>query len=142
MLKKIVLASSLVLFTASSFAYSLAEKEKHQRYETEVSSQVSALNKTCGSEIKVSFDWSTFTKEQLDTIGIDGYSKEMLKGIANVCEHSELAKQSVGEKIKHITYSYTKPRVIELKEGSLSLGMDFDAANDTKAVEEYLMNNL
>ena len=90
----------------------------------------------------MSFDWSTFTKEQLDTIGIDGYSKEMLKGIANVCEHSELAKQSVGEKIKHITYSYTKPRVIELKEGSLSLGMDFDAANDTKAVEEYLMNNL
>ncbi|MEQ5183639.1 hypothetical protein QS795_007680 [Providencia zhijiangensis] len=142
MLKKIVLTSSLLLITTSSFAFSLAEKEKHQKYETEVSSQISALNKTCGSDIKANFDWATFSKEQLETIGIDGYSKEMLKGIANVCEHSELAKQSVGEKIKNITYSYTKPRAIELKDGTLSLGMDFDSANDAKAVEEYLMNNL
>lgn len=142
MLKKIVLTSSLLLITTSSFAFSLAEKEKHQKYETEISSQVTALNKTCGSDIKANFDWSTFSKEQLETIGIDGYSKEMLKGIANVCERSELAKQSVGEKVKTITYSYAKSRVIALKDGTLSVGMDFESANDAKAVEEYLMNNL
>ncbi|MTC60917.1 hypothetical protein GKR50_12955 [Providencia rustigianii] len=142
MLKKIVLATSLFFITTSTFAFSLAEKEKHQKIETEVASQVEFVNKICGSKIQASFDWATFSKEQLETIGIDGYSNEMLKGITKVCERSELAKQSVSEKIKNITYSYAQPRAIELKEGTLYLGIDFDAANDTKAVEEYLLNNL
>ncbi|WP_193015903.1 hypothetical protein [Proteus sp. FME41] len=142
MLKNIALSLSLLLISSSSFSATLAEKELHQKFEDNIQSRVVDLNKSCDSAIKVAFDWSAFSADDLKTAGIDGYCSEGLKGVINTCESSKIAQETVKEKVQNITCSKATPRSIELKEGTLNFGIDFNASNDAKAVQEHLMNNL
>ncbi|GLX64158.1 hypothetical protein KMU_21990 [Proteus vulgaris] len=142
MLKNIAISLSLLLISPSTFAATLAEKELQQKFEENIQSRVVDLNKSCDTNIKVVFDWSAFTADDLKKIGVDSYCSEGLKGVINTCESSKIAQETVKEKIQNITCSKATPRSIELKEGTLNFGIDFNAANDAKAVQEHLMNNL
>ncbi|CRL61293.1 hypothetical protein [Proteus vulgaris] len=142
MLKNIAVSLSLLLISSSAFSATLAEKELHQKFEDNIQSRVVDLNKSCDANIKVAFDWSAFTADDLKTIGVDSYCSEGLKGVINTCESSKIAQETIKEKIQNITCTKTTPRSIELKEGMLNFGIDFNASNDAKAVQEHLMNNL
>lgn len=142
MFKKTLVTLSLLVISSSTFAYTLAEKELHQKFEDNIQSSVTDLNKRCDTNIAVGFDWSAFTADDLKTTGIDGYCSEGLKGVINVCETSKAAQETVKEKVQNITCSKATPRTIDVKEGTLKFGIDFNASNDAKAVQEYLMNNL
>lgn len=142
MLKNIAVSLSLLLISSSAFSVSLAEKELYKKFEENIQSRVVDLNKRRDTNIKVAFDWSAFTADDLKTIGIDSYCSEGLKGVINTCGSSKVAQETVKEKIQNITCSKATPRSIELKEGTLDFGIDFNASNDAKAVQEHLMNNL
>lgn len=142
MLKNIAISLSLLIISSSAFSATLAEKELQQKFEENIQSRVVDLNKSCDTNIKVGFDWSTFTVDDLKTTGVDSYCSEGLKGVINTCASSKIAQETVKEKIQNITCSKATPRSIELKEGTLNFGIDFNAVNDAKAVQEHLMNNL
>lgn len=142
MLKNIAVTFSLLFISSSTFSATLAEKELIHKFENNIQDRVADLNETCDSTIKVDFDWSTFTTNDLKSIGIDGYFSEGLKGVINTCNSSKIAQEAVKEKIQKITCSKATPRIIELKEGILNFGIDFNAVNDAKAIQEYLLNNL
>ncbi|MDL5167416.1 hypothetical protein QSH14_09740 [Proteus faecis] len=142
MLKNIAISLSLLFITSSAFSATLAEKELQQKFEENIQSRVMDLNKSCDTNIKVVFDWPAFSADDLKTIGIDSYCSEGLKGVINTCESSQIAQETVKEKIENIICSKATPRSIELKDGTLNFGIDFNAANDAKAVQEHLMNNL
>lgn len=142
MLKNIAISLSLLLISSSAFSATLAEKELQQKFEDNIQSRVVDLNKSCDANIKVAFDWSAFTADDLKNTGIDGYCSEGLKGVINTCESSKVAQETVKEKIQNITCTKATPRRIELKEDTLYFGIDFNASNDAKAVQEHLMNNL
>ncbi len=142
MLKNIAISLSLLFITSSAFSATLAERELQQKFEENIQSRVVDLNKSCDANIKVAFDWSAFTAEELKTTGIDGYCSEGLKGVINTCESSKIAQETVKEKIQNITCSKASPRSIELKDGTLNFGIDFNAANDANAIQTHLMNNL
>lgn len=142
MFKKYIITFSLLLLSTSAFSATLAEKEQYQKFEDNIQSRVASLNKSCNTNINVAFDWSAFTADDLKTAGIDGYCSEGLKGVINVCESSKAAQETVKEKIQNITCTKAIPRTIDIKEGTLLFGIDFNASNDAEAVQEHLMNNL
>lgn len=142
MLKNIAITLSLLVISASAFSATLAEKELQNKFEENIQSRITDLNKSCDSNINVAFDWSAFSVDDLKTTGIDGYCSEGLKGVINTCESSKVAQETIKEQIKNITCSKATPRSIELKDGTLLFGIDFNSSNDAKAIQEHLMNNL
>lgn len=112
MLKNIAVSLSLLLISSSAFSVSLAEKELYKKFEENIQSRVVDLNKSCDTNIKVAFDWSAFTADDLKTIGIDSYCSEGLKGVINTCGSSKVAQETVKEKYK--TLPALKPRLAVL----------------------------
>ncbi|OAT51094.1 hypothetical protein M997_0159 [Proteus hauseri ATCC 700826] len=142
MFKKYIMTFSLLLISTSAFSATLAEKELQQKFEDNIQSRIADVNKSCNANINVAFDWAAFTADDLKTTGVDGYCNEGLTGVIHVCESSKAAQETVKEKIQNITCTKATPRTIDIKEGTLLFGIDFNASNDAKAVQEYLMNNL
>ena len=71
----------------------------------------------------------------------EGYCDAALSSIRRVCG-DDLGKKAVGAKIKSMSCSFGPARSIALKDGALDYKINFDSANDSDYVYEFLQNNL
>ena len=59
-----------------------------------------------------------------------------------VCEQSQVGKDTVKQKIKTFTCGFGPQRTIALKDGAVDYKINFNSSNDGDFVFEYLQNNL
>lgn len=140
-MKKLLIMSVLGLSFAS--AQSLQDREVQAQQETALQETVVSINQRCGdANLKAGFDWAQFTSEDLKSYGVAGYCGEALLAVARTCESSEIAMETVKEKLQSVTCGKAAPRSIELNDGNLRFNIDFNESNDANFVHEFLMKNL
>lgn len=140
---RIVVACLSVLFLHTAAAQTLAEKQLHQKQEENLAPDVKRLHANCGVDIAVSFDFSNFTKEELEKYSAYSLCQEAVRGVNQICLNSDIGKQAVQENVKSIVCSRTTPKMMELKEGTLTYGIEYEVqANTARDVQTYLENNM
>ena len=140
---KIMVACLSVFCLQAAIGQTLAEKAIYQRQEELLAPDVKRLHDNCGADIKVSFDWSTFNKEELDKYGAYSLCQEAVRGVNQICLNSEIGKQAVQAGVKSIVCSRTTPKSLEFSNNTLRYGMEYGAQADlAHDVQKYLENQL
>jgi hypothetical protein len=127
---------------ASVEAQSLKVKERIAAQEAQLREKAGVVNKHCGTNFAVRFDWSAAPQADLFAYSPSSYCDiGALAGILEVCGH-DLGKPAVKEKIKTVVCGFGPERAISLKDGVLDYKINFSSSNDFDFVYEYLQNNL
>lgn len=125
-----------------ALAETLAEKELHGTEAKNMVSSIEQVKRQCEADIPIEWDWSGFTKSELEERGTASFCGAAYSAMANICYGSKDGMKAVQENIKKVLCKRTPTRVIELKNGELTFGVDYNSANDEEAVREYLKNNI
>lgn len=139
---KILIACVSVLFLQSAIAQTLAEKKIYERQEQLLKTSIERLNNDCKTDIKVSFDWPTFSKEDLEKNGAHSQCSSATGGIRQVCVNSADGLKAVQGNIKAISCVQSAAKSMELKDGTFTLGIQYGNSYADRDVQEYIENNL
>lgn len=139
---KYATAIGFFILTQSTFAQSLAEKELYAKEDSAMVSSVENTEKQCKTTVKFKFDWASFKKADLEDRGASTFCEAVFSAINDVCTGSDAGLKAVQGKIKSVTCKQATPRTIALKNGELTYGIDYNAANDRDAVFDFLKKNL
>jgi hypothetical protein len=86
-------------------------------------------------------DWAGAPVDKLEAYSSEGYCDAAQSSIRRVCG-DDMGKKAVGAKIKSMSCGFGPARSIALKDGALDYKINFDSANDSDCVYEFLQNNL
>jgi len=141
---KFAVTLGLFVFLTPALAQSLAEKEKYASEEKAMAGRLKSTAEQCKKEIKVRFDWSSFSREDLleKRRGPSGWCEEAFAALSDICWGSEAGLKAVQDSVNSVTCRQATPRALSLKNGELVFDIDFDAPNNFDAVRTFLKNNL
>jgi hypothetical protein len=138
----VVAAGVLVaLGVVGASAQSLKVRQRMKDQETALIEYVDHTNKVCDSKISITFNWTGAPEADLDKYSPSGYCDGALGGVRRVCD-DPVGKDAVKQKIKSFTCGFGAERSISLKDGAVDYKINFNSANDSDFVFEYLQNNL
>lgn len=139
---KILIACVSVLFLQTAMAQTIAEKKIYERQEQLWKDDITNLNRDCKAEIEVSYDWTTFKKEDLERNGAYSLCNAATRGIRQVCVNSEDGLKAVQESVKAISCVQSAAKSMELKDGTFTLGIEYGNSYADRDVQEYIESNL
>ena len=144
MIKRMVITPlalcAMFLAVQPAQAETLAEKERHATEEKAMASSLENVKKQCQADISLAWDWSGFTKEELEDRGAATFCAAPFTALADICSSSADGLKAVQSSVKKVTCKRATPRRIELKDGELTFGIDYNAPNNEDAVRDYLNN--
>ena len=141
-LNSAVLIACAVLFAAPVSAETLAEKEAHAVEVRNMDSAIANVKKQCGVDIPLTWDWNGFTVEELNDRGASTFCGATYTALAEICTGSPDGLKAVQNSVKSVMCLKASPRRVELKNGQLIFGIDYNAANNEEAVRTFLKNNI
>jgi hypothetical protein len=122
---------------------SLGEKQKWREQEEYLAAAAAPVKAACGKDITASFDKPSF-KDQMETKNsFYGFCGEAFTGLSNICATPD-GKAAVAAKISKIecTFGGKDKRALSLKDGTLQMSIDWDAANYQDFLKAWLLKNL
>jgi hypothetical protein len=148
-----VVAGAAVLVSAGvAFAdMTLRQKEFAKKQDESFKKEVDLANEKCGTKIEGKIDWESFKGEidkSLDgkherSYSFSSYCDAPVGAMFSMCD-SEDAKAAIKKRIKSYTCKFggKDKRKIELKGSSLTMWVDWEAANYDDYAKEYLGKQL
>jgi hypothetical protein len=136
-----VLAALIVLGTVAADAQSLKVRQRMASEAADLVKDAEYTNQVCETSLAVKFDWSGAPEQDLIGYSPEGYCNAALQGIQRVCGDA-IGKDAVKKGIKSVTCGFAAKRAIEIKDGVVDYKINFNSANDTDFVYEYLQNKL
>jgi hypothetical protein len=121
-------------------AESLAEKKKHKEQLEYFQKEVDYTNEKCGIKLNASIDWTGSKLEDFDTYSAYGYCEAGLDALEAICADDD-GKTAVRDKVKTYICKFGK-REVGFKDGTLTFTAEWEAANNSDYVKDYLMNAL
>lgn len=103
---------------------------------------MAALNKSCGSNITVRFDWSAVPEADLVTYGAEKPLRPRWWASRASAPTRPARARSRSRSAWSVVCGFTGERSVTLKNGALDYKIDFKSFNDGIRVFEYLQNNL
>ena len=142
-MKYLTSAAMLLLLAGGTIAeaQSLKIRQKQADQEKQLEENIPPLNKACGTEIVVKFDWKDVPGEELEKYSASSYCDAAMSGIRHICE-DDIGKKAVKEKIKTMTCGFGAERSVSLKDGVLDYKINFSSTNDMEYVYKFLQDNL
>jgi len=131
----------IALLPLSVSAQSLKEKRAQQDINQDLQEAAKNANDACGSSITAEYDYSGVKPEDYDKYSVAGYCSEVLSAIAGVCS-DDMGKDAVKQKITKVVCKVGPQRTIELAGGTVSYTIQWDTANNSDYISEYLMKSL
>jgi hypothetical protein len=122
---------------------SLGEKKKWREQEELLAKEAEQVTTVCEKEIPGSFVKPSF-KDQLETNNsIYGFCAEAFSGLRTICADPD-GKAVVKEKINKFECAFGGPgnRAMSLKDGTLQMTIDWEAANYADFINEWFLKNL
>jgi hypothetical protein len=112
------------------------------REEQWLASQVASTNRSCGTSLIVTFDWTGVAAPAIKDGSPSNYCGHALDVVERVCA-DRAGREAVANKIRRIVCGYAVKRSISLEDGVLVFKSDFQASEDRRTfIFEYLQNAL
>jgi hypothetical protein len=109
--------------------------------ETLLAKDAADINKACGTDFSVNFDWAAAPNADLEHYSASGYCESALSAVRSIC-NDVAGSDAVKQKITRVSCGFAAKRTIALKNGTLDYRINFNSVNDYDFVIEYLRNNL
>ena len=118
--------TAMVLLSTSARAEELKpfQKEAKIAFEKSISSALKDANTACGTRLKVKTNFNWFDPKDWDGVGYEDSCKEMLLGLASMCERPEY-KKALAKKVTRVACLFTW----NLPENMARYGGMFGASN-------------
>ncbi|MCY1023926.1 hypothetical protein [Pyxidicoccus sp. MSG2] len=100
--------AAMVLLSTSARADDLKpfQKEAKKSFEKSISSALKDANTACGTRLKVKTNFNWFNPKDWDGVGYEDSCKEVLHGIATMCERPE-HKKALAKKVTGVACLFT-----------------------------------
>jgi hypothetical protein len=148
MLSKNIVAVGFVLVlngtVMPAFAQeSLGEKKMWREQEEYLAKEAEQVTTACEKAVPGSFVKPSFKGQMETNNSIYGFCAEAYSALRNVCADPD-GKAAVKEKISKFECSFggTGKRALSLKDGTLQMSIDWEAANYGDFINEWLLKNL
>lgn len=100
------------------------------------------MNTTCGTQVSASIDWSSVNDEQLKDLSISGYCESPLTALKSLCAVSNIAKQTVKEKVKDVSCRFGAAVEPKLEASRVIWTTHKDASNQEQFATGFFKKNL
>lgn len=140
----VITVGLLATVAAPASAESLEENEKWARQEHYMADSVKRVETSCGQKVAVSFDRASFSKEDWAGRSPNGFCSEALENISTLCKSSDEAKARVVKNVQAVVCRFAGKGKggFGLANGTFTYNIDWDAANVSDAMAQYLKKNL
>ncbi|RKH68492.1 hypothetical protein [Corallococcus aberystwythensis] len=100
--------AALVLLSTSARAEELKpfQKEARSSFEKSISGTLKDANTACGTRLKVKTNFNRFDPNDWDGVGYEDSCKEVLRGVAAMCERPEY-KKALAKKVTGVACLFT-----------------------------------
>jgi hypothetical protein len=141
------------LFISPVSNASLKDKEARGKGEKNLQKGLDSLNKYCGGKIEAKIDWDSFTahyKGSYQEPNAGSFCKTGMEGIESLCRKGETEKAAVNKGIHKVLCHFKAgmttaefPKTgIKLAGGAMDMSFDWDTANMSDGVKEFLNGHL
>ena len=100
------------------------------------------MNSACGTSVTAAIDWSTVTDDQLKELSISGYCESPINAMKELCTVSNIAKQTIREKVKQVSCRFGPALEPKLEADRLIWTTNKDASNQDKFATRFFKTNL
>ena len=99
----LVTLAATLFFSSTSLAKSPEDQIKRIKTEAALTDAAKSLEKSCGTTIGFSVDWTGFDDEKYRRVSVSGYCRVLSTAIAGLCKHGEHTKAFVRQRVKQLT---------------------------------------
>ncbi|MBY0371149.1 hypothetical protein K2X33_10715 [bacterium] len=139
----------VIALSISSLAFgSLKDKKEQEAGLANIKDQITAAEKTCGAKFSMDISWGTFGEKIREGAN---YCGSVVDGLSSLCGAGADEKKAVANAIKKVTCKFKAgmgegdkfaTTGLAVKGGSLEAQYDWDTANISDTVKEFLMKKL
>jgi hypothetical protein len=151
MVKQMQICLSIAAFgvATAAGAESLGQKKAREHALQNEEHDIKVVATSCGSEIKMSFDWDTFdgTFDATHTESTAAsFCGMVFNGVGQICRESKDGKEAVAKTLKEVRCSYDKdvtPKAkFDLKGGVLHVTTSYRMNSVDSDAKKYMMDHL
>ncbi|WP_246137593.1 hypothetical protein [Myxococcus llanfairpwllgwyngyllgogerychwyrndrobwllllantysiliogogogochensis] len=117
-------------------------KGEMARHDKDYGAVLQDMNKSCGTSVAANIDWSTITDDQLKELSISGYCEPSLSVLKELCDVSNVAKQTVKEKVKQVSCRLGASLEPKFDAQRLIWTTSKDASNQETFAKKFYKTNL
>ncbi|QSQ23348.1 hypothetical protein JY651_51175 [Pyxidicoccus parkwayensis] len=100
------------------------------------------MNNACGTAVTAAIDWNSVTDDQLKELSISNYCESPLTALKELCKVSNVAKQTVKEKVKQVSCRFGPELETKLEADRLIWTTSKDASNQEQYATKFFKKNL
>ncbi|WP_246356917.1 hypothetical protein [Pyxidicoccus fallax] len=115
------------------------EAARHDKAYAEV---LHEMNTACGTSVAASIDWSSVTDDHLKELSISSYCEPPLSALKGLCAVSNIAKQTVREKVKQVSCRFGDGQEPKLEADRVIWMTHKDASNQETFATRFFKTNL
>jgi hypothetical protein len=100
------------------------------------------MNNACGTSVSAAIDWSSITDDQLKELSISSYCESPLSALEDLCTVSNIARQTVREKVKQVSCRFGNAMEPTLEADRVIWTTTKDAPNQEAFAKRFFKTNL
>jgi hypothetical protein len=135
------LAATLIVIALPAFGESLEAKKMHAQQEADLTDKLALTNQRCGSHVKATIDWSTFSEPDVLKTAVTPFCVAALDAIEDICG-DDLGKQAITEKVKTVTCAGASAPAASFADGALTFSFSLAPNQNKLLVRDYLEKSL
>jgi len=135
------LAALFVAVALPALGASLEARKMQAQQEADLSDKLVLTNKTCGSHVKATIDWSTFNEAESLKTAVTPYCAAALDAIEDICG-DDIGKQTINEKVKTVTCAGAAAPAASFADGALTFSFSLTPNQNKLLVRDYLEKSL
>ncbi len=117
-------------------------KGEMARHDKDYGATLQEMNNACGTSVAASIDWSSITDDQLKELSISGYCEPSLSVLKDLCTVSNVARQTVKEKVKQVSCRLGASLEPKFDAQRLIWTTSRDASNQETFAKKFYKTNL
>ena len=117
-------------------------KGEQARHDKAYAATLLEMNNACGTGVSATIDWTSVNDELLKELSISSYCEAPLTSLKELCSVSNVAKQTVREKVKQVSCRFGPTQEPKLEADRLIWSTTKDASNQDAYATKFFKKNL
>jgi hypothetical protein len=117
-------------------------KGEQARHDKTYAATLLEMNNACGTSVAATIDWSSVNDDLLKELSISGYCESPLTALKSLCEASNIAKQTVREKVKQVSCRFGSELESKVEADRVIWTTHKDASNQETYATKFFKKNL
>jgi hypothetical protein len=117
-------------------------KGEQARHDKSYADTLLEMNNACGTSVSAAIDWSSVNDDLLKELSISSYCESPLTSLKSLCEVSNVAKQTVREKVKQVSCRFGPALETKVEADRVIWQTNKDASNQDTYATKFFKKNL